>query len=277
MGLTINTNVSALNAQNNLRRSKESLDSAFEKISTGQRINKSADDAAGLAMSENLKGQIRSLGQATRNANDGISFVQVAEGSLNEVSNILTRLRELSVQASSDTIGNKEREYVDVEVQQLKDEVQRIASVTKFNNVKMLNGEAPEVELQVGTGNDPFEDRLKLNLAENNVTLSNLGIDGISFKEKSGAQEAIGSIDNAINIVNSNRANLGATQNRLLSTVNNLQASTENLSAANSRVRDADIAREVSEMVRSNVLQQSGVAVLAQANNSPKVALGLLM
>jgi len=276
MGLRINTNVSAINAQNNLSRTKQAQEQSLQRLSSGLRINKSADDAAGLAISENLKTQIRSNQQAERNANDGVSFLQVAEGGLNEVGNILVRLRELSVQAASDTIGDKERQYVDIEVQQMKDEVQRISQVTRFNNKQVLNGQGGELELQIGSSNDIFEDRLKLDLNSFNTTASTLGIDSLNFKDKSGAQEAMGQIDNALNIVNANRASLGAVQNRLQSTINNLQVTRENLNASNSRIRDADIAQESSEFIKNNILQQASISVLAQANATPKMGLNLL-
>lgn len=276
MGLRINTNVSSLNAQNNLRQTKGQMDSAMEKLASGSRINKAADDAAGLAISENFRAQIRGIGQATRNANDGVSLIQVAEGGLNEVSNILIRLRELSVQASSDTIGDKERHFVDVELQQMKDEIQRISQVTRFNDTKLLNGEGGMVEVQIGTSNNIFEDRLNLNLEDTKSDLATLGIDGLTFSDKGSAQESMASIDEALTRVNSNRANLGAIQNRLTSTINNLQVSSENLSASNSRIRDVDIAVESSNLVKQSILQQAGTSVLAQANASSKAALQLL-
>jgi flagellin len=276
MGLRINTNVASINAQNNLKVTSERKESALEKLSSGERINKAADDAAGLAISENLKAEMRGNEQATRNANDGVSLIQVAEGGMNEISNILIRLRELSVQAASDTIGNNERGFINIEVQQLKDEIGRIANVTRFNDTKLLNGEAGQIEVQVGTSNNIMEDRLQLDLANTNVTQDALGVSGLDFSEKGSAQDAMATIDTAIRLVNANRANLGALQNRLQSTISNLAVSQENLSASNSRIRDADMAVESSELVKQSILQQSGTSVLGQANMTTQSVLKLI-
>ncbi|MBN1114435.1 MAG: flagellin FliC, partial [Oligoflexia bacterium] len=192
MGLRINTNTASINAQNNLRKTKLELDSALEKLSSGYRVNKAADDAAGLAISSKMEAEIRGSQQATRNANDGVSMIQVAEGAFNEVTNILIRLRELGVQASSDTIGDTERGFINIELNQLKEEIQRISQVTRFNDTKLLSGEAGVKEIQVGISDDIFEDRLTLDMSQNNATLGNLGIEGISYEEKGGAQEAMG-------------------------------------------------------------------------------------
>lgn len=276
MGLRINTNVASINAQRNLASTSKDLTDSLEKLSSGQRINKSADDAAGLAISENLKAEIRGNQQASRNANDGVSLVQVAEGGMNEISNILIRLRELSVQAASDTVGDLERGFVDTEVQQLKSEVERISNVTRFGHTKLLNGEGGELELQVGTSNQIEEDRIKVHLQDINLTTGNLAIDGLTMADKASAQESMATIDDALNKVNAGRANLGAMQNRLQSTINNLMVSHENLAASNSRIRDADIAAESSKMIKSNILQQAGTSVLAQANNATTNALKLV-
>lgn len=276
MGLRINTNIASINAQRNLRNTMLRHSDSLEKLSSGQRINKGADDAAGLAISENLKGRLRSLAQAKRNSNDGISLIQTAEGGLNEVSNILIRLRELSVQASSDTIGDKERTFIDVEYQQLKNEIQRISQVTEFNGIDLINGTGSVLEIQVGTNNDPFEDRLQYNTAAANATLSALSLGTVTVATKPTAQTSIDVLDNAITSVNAIRANLGALQNRLNSTVNNIANSEENLAAANSRIRDVDVAAETAELARSNILMQAGISVLTQANASTNVALNLL-
>jgi flagellin len=276
MGLRINTNIASLNAQNNLRSTAISRDSALEKLSSGARINKASDDAAGLAISEKLRAQIRGNDQATRNANDGVSLVQVTEGGLSEVSNILIRLRELAVQAASDTVGQTERGFIDIELQQLKDEVQRISQVTRFNDARLLNGEGGVLEIQVGTSNNIFEDRIGLDLTNINIASGNLGIEDISFKDKAVAQESMAALDAALVKVNGNRAELGAIQNRLQSTISNLKVSNENLASSNSRIRDADIAKQSSQMIKENILQQTGVAVLASANQTPKAALSLL-
>ena len=276
MGLRISTNVAALNAQKNLGFTQRGMDRSLARMSSGYRINQAADDAAGLAISENLKGQIRGLRQASRNANDGISLVQVAEGGLQEVSNMLIRLRELAVQAASDTIGDTERKFLDVEYQQLKSEIQRISEVTTFNGRDLLNGTGGLIDIQVGTNNDQFKDRISFNASAANAGLEALGLVAEAVGTKEAAQLSIDVADKAIVSVNAIRANFGAMQNRLTSTTANLAVADENLSAANSRIRDADIAAESSEMVRNNILTQAGISVLAQANNMGQMALKLL-
>jgi len=276
MGLRIATNVASLNAQKNLVGTQRQLDTSLARLSSGFRINKAADDAAGLAISENLKGQIRGLRQASRNSNDGISLVQVAEGGLTEISNMLVRLRELGVQASSDTIGDTERKFIDVEYQQLKSEIQRISEVTKFNGRDLLNGTGGVIDIQVGTYNDPFKDRISFNASAANSSLESLGLTAESVAMKEAAQNSLDVLDRAMISVNAIRANFGAMQNRLQSTVANLAVADENLSAANSRIRDADIAAESAELTRNNILMQAGVSVLGQANNISNIALKLL-
>lgn len=276
MGLRINTNVSALNAQKNLYMTNINQNRSMARLASGQRINQAADDAAGLAISENLKGQIRGLRQANRNANDGISLVQIAEGSLNEVSNMLIRLRELGVQAASDTIGDTERKFLDVEYQQLKSEIQRVTEATSYNGYDLLNGTGGVIDIQVGVNNDPFKDRISFNSGAANSTLEALGITAEAVGTKEGAQMSLQSVDNAMVSVNAIRANFGAMQNRLQSTSNNLLVYDENMSAANSRIRDADVAAESSELTRNNILMQAGVSVLGQANQMNQLALKLL-
>ncbi len=276
MGLRIGTNVASLNAQKNLYMTRLNTDRSMARLASGQRINQASDDAAGLAISENLKGQIRGMRQANRNANDGISLVQVAEGSLNEVSNMLIRLRELGVQAASDTVGDTERKFTDVEYQQLKSEIQRVTESTVFNGYDLLNGTGGMIDIQVGVNNDPFRDRISFNSAAANASLEALGLTAETVGSKEGAQLSLNVIDQAMTSVNAIRANFGALQNRLVSTSNNLLISDENLSAANSRIRDADIASETSEMTRNNILLQAGVSVLGQANQSQQLALKLL-
>jgi flagellin len=277
MGLRINTNVPALIAQRNLRQTRSSLDTTLERLSSGSRINHAGDDAAGLAISEALRAQIRGLAQAERNAQDGISTVQVAEGALGEVANILIRLRELGVQGASDTIGQDERRFLDVEFQQLIQEIDRIASSTKFNGVALLNGTSAAFEVQIGTGNNPLIDRVKLfdgNSADINAVA--LGINLTSVGDKVSAQNSLAAIDQALGAVTATRAEFGAMQNRLQSVINNIQVSRENMSAANSRIRDADLAEEVTSLTKNQILMQSGVSVLGQANTSVKTALNLL-
>jgi flagellin len=265
-----------MNAQRNLGISNERQAVSLNKLSSGARITKAGDDAAGLAISEKLKGSIRSMQQANRNANDGISLIQTAEGGINEVSNILLRLRELSVQAASDTVGDVERSFTDKEFQQLKGEIDRISQVTKFNGRSLLNGTGETLDFQVGIENNPEQDRLQFNTADADVTLGKLGLSDTGVMTKQSAQENLAAIDTAIQSVNENRAGLGALQNRLSSTVNNLGIATENLSAANSRIRDVDMASESSELTKQSILSQAGTSVLAQANTSQNLALKLL-
>jgi flagellin len=248
----------------------------MSKLASGERITKSADDAAGLAISEKLKAEIRSTRQAARNTNDGISMIQTAEGSLNEISNILVRLRELSIQSASDTVGEAERGFTDLEVQHLKQEVSRIADVTKFNGIYLLNGQGKDLEFQVGTGSSPEKDRMNYLVSQTDSRAMTLGIDVVSVATKETAQKNLDVLDTAIMRVSGNRASLGALQNRLASTSNNLMVADENLSAANSRIRDADIASESAELARRNILTASGTSVLAQANNNQQMALKLL-
>ncbi|KYG68447.1 flagellin [Bdellovibrio bacteriovorus] len=276
MGMRITTNIAALNAQRNLVGSQRAINDSMAKLSSGSRINKAADDAAGLAISERLKAQIRSASQAQRNANDGISLIQTAEGGLNEIGNIIVRLRELGIQAASDTVGETERGMLNKEVTQLKDEMQRIAKSTTWGTTKLLDGSAPKFDFQVGIGNDDFADRISFDAGKHAATIDALGLDGIDFSSKEGAQEALARLDDAQTNVSGTRAYLGALQNRLTSTVDNLGVTQENLAAANSRIRDTDIAAASSEMVRNNILLQAGTSVLSQANQANQLALKLI-
>ena len=276
MGLRINTNVASVNAQKNLRSSKLGLDKSLERLSSGFRINRAGDDAAGLAISENLKAQIRGLKQASRNAQDGISLVQVAEGSLNEISSLLIRLRELGVQAASDTVGPVERQFLNVEYDQLISEIDRIADGTEFNGTLLLSGTGSILDFQVGTRNDPNIDRLSFDASKADANSAALGINLTSVADKASAQNSLSALDSAIVSVSAMRADFGAIQNRLQSTTNNLAVSVENMAAANSRVRDVDVAEETAELTMNNVLLNAGASVLAQANQTSQIALGLL-
>lgn len=276
MGFRINTNVASMQAQTSLAKTNRETQESFAKLSSGSRITKAADDAAGLAISEKLKTTIRSAQQANRNANDGISMVQVAEGGLNETSNILTRMRELAVQAASDTVGDVERSMTDMEYQQLKSEMERISQVTEFNGIKLLNGTGDKLEFQIGTGNDSFKDRIGFEPSQLNAGIDSLGVESLSLSSKSGAQESLASLDKAIETVSGQRAVLGALQNRLTSTSNNLQISVENMSAANSRIRDVDYAEETAKQARNQIIGQAGTSVLSQANMSGQNALRLI-
>ncbi len=276
MGMRVTTNMSAINAQRNLVGSQRALNKSMAQLSSGSRINIAADDAAGLAISEKLKSGIRSSRQANRNANDGISMVQTAEGGLNEIGNIVTRLRELGIQAASDTVGSVERGFLDKEVQQLKSEVQRISASTKWGTTNLLDGSTPVFDFQIGIYNKAEEDRISFNAAENNAQLDALGLAGLDYTNKEGAQMGLKALDDAQNQVNGYRANLGALQNRLTSTVDNLGVLEENMSAANSRIRDTDVAQASSEMTRNNILLQAGTSTLAQANQVNQLALKLI-
>ena len=276
MGMRISTNLASLSAQRTLGKSQMEIQKSMNQLSSGSRITRAADDAAGLGVSEMLKSQIRSYAQASRNANDGISMAQVAEGGLGEVSNILTRMRELAIQASSDTVGDNERGYINKEVTQLRDEMDRIAKTNRFGKVNMLDGSAQNFDIQVGVNNDNHLDRISFNASELNATTTELGVEGIDFSTKENAQGYLMTIDDAQEKVNSYRANIGAIQNRLQSAVENLGVQHENLSAANSRIRDADIAESSAEMARNSVLLQASTATLAQANQQPGLALKLI-
>ncbi|MEK6706150.1 MAG: flagellin [Bdellovibrionota bacterium] len=277
MGLRINTNIPALVAQRNLRTTRSALDRSLERLSSGSRINHAGDDAAGLAISESLRAQLRGLAQAERNAQDGVSLVQIAESSLGEISNLLIRMRELGVQASSDTVGIQERKFLDVEFQQLMLEIERIANTTEFNHVPLLNGMASVFEIQVGTRNNPLIDRIKLfDASSADINPVAIGINLTSVADKATAQNSLSSLDSALQSITAIRAEFGAMQSRLQSIINNLMVSRENIATANSRIRDADIAEETTELTKNQILTQSGVAVLSQANNTIKNVLGLL-
>lgn len=274
MGLQIATNIAAMASSRALAKTSAEQAKSFERLASGNRINTAADDAAGLSIAEKLRSQIRSLAQAERNANDGVSFVQVAEGGLNETSNILIRMRELAIQAASDTIGDTERGFIDKEIQSLKGEVDRIANVTTFNGTPLLNGKAgKELEFQVGAQK---EDRIGFDPSSFNVRIKELGISGLNYKSADGARDALDDIDGAIAKVSGARAELGAHQNKLQATMGNLAIQRENYAAARSRIADTDVASETSELVRGNILQQAGIAVLSQANAVPQNALRLL-
>jgi len=277
MGLRINTNMAAMSAQRALSHTTEDQAKIYNRLSSGQRITNAGDDAAGLAISENLRAQIRGYKQAERNANDGISFAQVAEGGLTEVGNIMIRFRELAIQAASDTIGDRERQFIEGEAQSLIKEVDRIANVTQFNGTQLLNGQSNKefLEFQVGIRKDET-DRIQFATQDNDVRAGTLGINDIHMGSIDDARESIDKVDDAMAKVFAARARLGAVQNKLHSTINNLQISSENLSEARSRIADTDVAHETSELVRGSIMQSSGVAMLAQANQAPYLALKLL-
>lgn len=274
MGLSINTNVASLNAQRNFANVTNALAGNYRRLSTGLRISTAADDAAGLAISERFRAQIRSLDQAKRNANDGISLVQTAEGATSEISNILVRMRELSVQSANGTVSNQDRETLDEEFQSLVAEIDRISASTEFNNISLLDGSQAAVRFQVGFGNTVGVDTIDVSLGS--AQSSALSLTSLDIGSGGDTSTALSSIDAAINSVSSLRGRLGAVQNRLNSTINNLGTQVENLSAAESRIRDVDVAYETAQLTRNTILQQASVSVLAQSNAAPQTALALL-
>lgn len=277
--ISVLTNTTSLDAQRNLSATQSALAKSIGRLSSGMRINSASDDAAGLGISENLSANIQSLGQAQRNANDSISMSQVAEGSMNDMQGIVSRMRELSVQSSNATLGSTERGYIQTEFSQLSQEINRISSVTNFNGQKLLDGSASAgLTFQIGI-NNTSNDRIAMSITK--LTTSTLGssslhIASASLSTATNAQLAIGTFDTAIQQLSQARAKLGATQNRMQVTVSNLSVTQDNLTAANSRIRDVDVASETASMTKSQILSQAGLAVLAQANQIPQAALSLL-
>ena len=292
MGLRIKTNVASLNSQRRLAETTNSMQKDMEKLSSGYRINRSADDAAGLAISETMSAQIRSLDQAKRNANDGISMIQVAEGGMVEISNMLVRMRELATQAASDTIGNKERSFANKEYNELVEEVDRVINTTEFNGLKLLQGEdgvgASELVFHVGSGDGTAENTDTISLDVENIKINatdTLGLESgaqIGPEESDGdfdradAAEKLNVLDEAISSVAGNRATLGAKQSRLTTSINSLGVQIENLSSSRSRIRDVDFAAQTAQFSQNRILAQAGTSVLAQAGALPELAMGLL-
>ena len=275
MGLRINNNVEALNAHRVLSNTNSAVGKAMERLSSGLRINRAADDAAGLAVSEVMRSQIRGMNVASRNAQDGVSMVQVADGALGNVGDMLQRVRDLAVQASNGTLTDSQRANLDAEVQQVLTEIGKTGTDTEFNGIKVLAGSvataASAVTLQVGAN---ASQTIAFTVAT--VSTSDLGISGIAVSTAASASAAIASLDAAIRTVTTNRATLGAIQNRLEHTINRLGMTSENLQAAESRIRDADMASEMITFTKQQILQQSGTAMLAQANSAPQSVLSLL-
>jgi len=276
MSLVIQTNVASLQAQKNLSASQGALAKSFNRLSSGYRINTAADDAAGMAISESMKSQIRSYSVAERNANDGVSMAQTAEGALGEISNVLGRMRELSVQSANGSLQSTDRTYLQTEFNSLQHEITRITSSTKFNNIGLISSTDSQVTFQVGIGTGAAD---QITVSFGNVTLGGV-VDSssvvLSGSDGSNALAAITAIDSALTSVSTARAKFGAAQNRLEVTTSNIQTARLNLSAANSRIRDVDVASEAAEMSRNQVLAQAGASMLAQANQSPQLAMGLL-
>jgi len=275
MALRINTNPTSLRAQQNLSKAQNALTSNIERLSSGLRINRAGDDASGSSISSKLSSDTRGLKMASRNTQDGVSLIQTAEGAMNEINGLLTRMRELAVQSSNGgTLTSSERVYIDQEFQLLESEINRIVGVTEFNGNKLIDGtQSSGIDFQVGM-NNTTDDRIQISIADSDSTA--LGLNDDVLTSQTGAQQAINALDTAIQSVATSRGTLGTTQNRLTVTLTNLANMHENLSAANSRIKDVDVADESAGMTRNQILQQAGVAVLAQANSLPQSALSLI-
>lgn len=276
MGFRINTNIPAMQGTHNLQKVTRASEESSAKLSSGERITKAADDAAGLAISEKLKAEIRSSRQANRNANDGISLVQVAEGGLNESSNILTRMRELAMQASNDTLTDVDRNMAEMEYQQIKSELDRISKSTEFNGRKVLDGSGPRLDFQVGVGSNSVDDVISLNLKNTDSGAQSLGVDNLTISSKGSAQNSLTTIDRALEKIVAQRSQLGSIQNRLQNGSANLDIYTENMSAANNRIRDLDYADETAKQAKNNIITQASTAVQVQANSLGANAVKLL-
>lgn len=276
MGLRIATNIASQSVQKNLKEVSNAANAQLEKLSSGKRITKASDDAAGLAIATNLEAQTKGLRQATRNANDGISLVQTAEGGLNETSNILVRLRELTVQAASDTVGEQERGFLDKEYQQLNIEIDRISESTTFNGAQLLNGKGKgTMDFQVGAFAGE-QNKITFDASETDSSSSSIGVSGTSISEKDSALDAISNVDSAIAKVSGQRASLGSMQSRLGSTVKNLETQTINQDSARSVIQDVDVAESSASLASNNVVKNAAVSTLAQANQIPMSALRLI-
>jgi flagellin len=277
MSFSIRTNVASITAQNNLSSSQSKLTNTMNQLSSGERITSAADDAAGLGISTNLEAQIASYSQATRNASDGTSLVQTAEGFMNGVSNILTRLRELAMESASDGVGNTQRGFIDTEAKQLQSELDRISSTAEYNGTKLRDGTASNLNFQVGI-RGTSADAITVNMLSMNVSIASLGVStaSVNLSSLTGAQAALASIDKAIDNISQQRSVLGALANRFASVSDTIASASQNLSAADSRIRDVDVTSATADLARENVLTQAGVAVLAQANQVPQMTLKLL-
>jgi flagellin len=275
MALTILTNLASLNTKRHLEESSESYAKSAERLATGKRINKSGDDAAGLSISTSIEGQVRSIQQAHRNAQDALSLMQVAEGGMNDVNNMVIRLRELAMQASSDNVGDSERKSIQFEVDQVKQEIDRLSESTKFFDTSLLNGKGRNFSFQIGPDNNEAN-RLEYDASKLNLSTSALGLSGVDLSDIDSARNSLQSIDESVKKLTEPRAELGALQSRLSSISSSLSVYEENMSAAKSRILDADLAKETADAVKAQVLQKAGVAVLAQANMGPAMALKLL-
>ncbi len=273
MGLRVNTNIASIGAQRNLFNVSERLQGNYSRLSSGLRISSAADDAAGLGISEKMRSQIRSFGVAGRNAQDGLSLSQTAEGAMGEVGNILGRMRELAMQSSNGTLAQEDRDTIQVEVDALIEEVGRLSADTEFNGVKLLDGTAATTGIQVGLDSGQ---EIVINNADLTTGASGLAIATVDLSTQGGAATALATLDTAITSVNTARGEQGAAQNRLQSSIRSIQSVRENMSAAESRIRDVDVAFETADMTRNSILQQAATSVLAQANSQPQLALNLL-
>jgi flagellin len=271
MGLRVNTNIASLTAQRNLSQVSTRLQGNYSRLSSGLRIARAADDAAGLGISERMRAQIRSYTSAERNAQDGISLVQTAEGALNEVNNILSRMRELAIQAANGTLSTTDRTTIDTEFQELVSEVSRIASTATFNGVSLLDGSTTSLTIQAGINSGEV-----ITITLQDTTTTTLAVNNLDVQTSANAISTLTTLDNAIDTVVAARGALGSAQNRLLSSVASITNTRENLSAAESRIRDVDVATETADLTRNSILQQAAVAVLGQANVQPQLALRLL-
>lgn len=275
MPISLLTNTSALNAKRNVEDASEGLAKTLERLSSGKRINHAGDDAAGLAISDTLESRIRSMGQAHRNTLDAVSLAQVAEGGMNEVSNIILRMRELAIQSASDTVGDKERELLQIETKELNSELGRLAESTKYLGTNLLNGQGQDFVFQIGPDNNE-NNRLSYSASQIDLRPGTLGVDSVDLSSRDDAQGAIETLDNALQRIGKPRAQLGAIQERMHSISRTLAGQQETLGAAKSRILDADLAEEASEAFRNQVRVKAGVAVMAQANTLPALALRLL-
>jgi flagellin len=276
MALTVNTNMASVDAINQLSSSTRKLAGSFERVASGLRINKAADDAAGLGVAENLSAASQSARQSMRNTNDGISLLQTAEGATSEVSNILKRMRELAIQSSSDTLDNNERAYIEDEFTALVGEVERISQVTEFNGVALTNGSGSgTIDVQVGI-NNTVNDRIGITMADLRATVLGIDTGSLTLSTVTGARSAIAAFDTALDSVNSYRSGFGSAQNRLEASLRNMEVYVENITAAESRIRDADYAYETAEMAKNQILQQAGISVLSQAKTINQGVLSLL-
>lgn len=274
MGLRISTNMASISAQRAMGAQTKRLEKASESLATGNRITKSADDSAGLAIAENMRMEIRGTTQARSNAFNAISTIQVAEGGLSEQANLIARLRELGVQAASDTVGEKERFYLQQEAASITEEIGRISKTTKFGDKFLLDGSTPTYDFHVGS--DASKENVITFTSEGDATVDGLGLSGVDISEKDGARELLGTLDGALEKVSRMRSGFGAVQSRLESTVNGLDVKQENLQSARSRLMDADIAKESADLASASMLQQASISVLSQANQQPYQAIKLL-